>query len=217
MDSSPSQLSALQQRFLAEFARRAPGFFLTGGAVLAGWVLCHRRTDDLDLFTVDDDAMAQGDTQLRSAAAAVGAEVEALQTSADFRRYLLRTPNASVVVDLVRERVAQLHPKLDRDGLRLDPVEEIVANKICALVGRAEPRDLVDVMMLEERGYRVENFLPDAAAKDAGVTAAALAWALSTFPLRGPLPEGFSRERIDRYRGELEHRMRQRAGHDAGA
>jgi hypothetical protein len=70
-----------------------------------------------------------------------------------------------VVVDLIRERVPQLHPKVRRDGVLTDPVEEIVANKICALLGRAEVRDLVDLYFLDRAGFPVEQFLGDAQRK----------------------------------------------------
>jgi hypothetical protein len=49
--SAPSKLTAFQKDVLDAFFRRERGFFLTGGAALAGFHLGHRTTDDLDLFT----------------------------------------------------------------------------------------------------------------------------------------------------------------------
>jgi aryl-alcohol dehydrogenase-like predicted oxidoreductase len=63
--------------------------------------------------------------------------------------------------------------------IEVDPIEEILANKLTALLSRAEERDLVDLLCLERRGYRVEDALSSALAKDGGCTAAALAWVLS--------------------------------------
>ena len=48
------------------------------------------------------------------------------------------------------------------------------------LVGRAEERDLIDVMFLEGAGYSVEAALPGALAKDGGCTRATLARARET-------------------------------------
>jgi nucleotidyltransferase AbiEii toxin of type IV toxin-antitoxin system len=45
---------------------------------------------------------------------------------------------------------------------------EILANKLTAIVGRAEKRDLIDVMLLERAGYSIEAALPAALAKDGG-------------------------------------------------
>jgi hypothetical protein len=63
--------------------------------------------------------------------------------------------------------------------VRVDPPEEILANKLCALLSRNEERDLVDVFALERAGYRIEDALPLAARKDSGLTPASLAWILS--------------------------------------
>lgn len=84
------------------------------------------------------------------------------------------------MVDLVRERVtAGQRAKVQRGTVRLDSAEEILANKLCALLSRAELRDLVDVIALERTGLRIEEVLPDAMQKDGGLTPAQLAWVLS--------------------------------------
>ncbi len=180
MGSPRGTLTALQCDALDALTRRAPGFFLTGGAVLAGWTLKHRTTDDLDLFTTSDDAMATGDPAVRGAASEIGATATALTTTPDFHRYLIARGDQSVRIDLVRDRTPELRSKVVRDGIRMDDTEEIVANKIAALVGRSEVRDLVDLMALEKLGFRIEDYLADARKKDAGVSAATLSWLLSS-------------------------------------
>jgi predicted nucleotidyltransferase component of viral defense system len=214
MASCRSRLTNLQRAFLPAFAKRTSDFFLTGGAVLSGWVLGHRPTEDLDLFTTDDAAMVEGDRIVRAAAAEVGATVESVQSHPDFKRYLLRTEAESMVVDLVRDRVPQLHPKVDRDGTPTDSVEEIVANKICALVGRSEIRDLIDLYFLEQAGFTAENFLTDAMRKDGGVTPATVAWILSSLTVPSTLPEGLDPEVLRAFVCDLEVRMRRRAAPD---
>jgi hypothetical protein len=172
-------LSPFQRELLEAFFRRASAFYLTGGAALAGFYLGHRRTDDLDLFTTED-ALDSGERALQEAADELSASVERLQTSPDFRRRLVRRTGESLVVDLVRERVtAGQRAKIQRGTVRLDSSEEILANKLCALLSRAELRDLVDVIALERAGLRIEEVLPDAMQKDGGLTPAQLAWVLS--------------------------------------
>lgn len=172
-------LSPFQRALLEAFFRHSPAFYLTGGAALAGFYLEHRRTNDLDLFTTED-ALESGERALQEAADELGASVERLQTTPDFRRRLVRRSDASLVVDLVRERVmAGQRPKVQRGIITLDSMEEILANKLCALLSRAEVRDLVDVLALERAGLRIEDVLPDAMRKDGGLTPAQLAWVLS--------------------------------------
>ncbi len=165
---------------LRAFFARERSFFLTGGAALAGFHLKHRTTMDLDLFTLDGSAYARGRKVLEDVADELCAETEITRSAPGFQRFVLRRGDDAVVVDLVRERVPQaIHEKLEREGIVLDPALEILANKLSALVGRAEERDLVDVLMLERAGFHVEDALPHAMAKDGGCTPATLAWLLS--------------------------------------
>ncbi|MGE5048819.1 MAG: nucleotidyl transferase AbiEii/AbiGii toxin family protein [Deltaproteobacteria bacterium] len=92
--------------------------------------------------------------------------------------------------DLVRDRAPQGElPKLIFGDVRVDPPEEILANKLCALLSRSELRDLIDVRALEQAGFRVEDALPLAQNKDAGLTPAQLAWVLSGIDFAG-IPQG---------------------------
>lgn len=204
-----SKLSALQQEFLDAFFGREDRFFLTGGAALTGFHLGHRETHDLDLFTLDD-ALEDGLAVVAEIARQWGASLESLRTAPDFRRLLLRRGPEAVVIDLVRERVAQMWPeKPVVNGIRVDRPEEILANKLCALLSRSEVRDLVDVRALELIGYRVEDALPAAAAKDAGLTPAQLSWVLNQIELSGDLipPGGVSADELQRYLVDLSARL----------
>lgn len=110
------------------------------------------------------------------------------------------------MLDLVRDRAPQVRDKRLQDGLPMDSLDEIFVIKICALVGRSEVRDLGDLRALEEKGYRVEDFLELAQRKDGGATAATLAWLLSSLPVPTELGD---------YRAELEARMLRHALHEA--
>lgn len=198
MDSS---LGPLQQKFLQAFFSRENRFFLTGGGALAGFYLGHRETHDLDLFTLMD-VMDEGSSVVEAVAREMGATLESIQTSPDFRRYLLTVESEAIVVDLIHERVVQLVPNKPRIGIIfIDPPEEILANKLCALLGRAEIRDLVDARALEKIGYSVESALPAAMLKDSGLTPAQLSFVLSQITLGDDLipPGGISVEELRNY------------------
>ena len=182
MASSPanSRLSQLQTLVLREFFARERGFFLTGGAALAGYHLGHRTTDDLDLFTLDDAAFERARHVVADISAALGGTLQVVQDAPGFRRVVLRVGDEGLVVDFVRDRSFQLHSvKPEIDGINVDAPDEILANKLTALVGRAEERDLVDVLMLERAGLSIEQALETALRKDGGCTPATLAWLMS--------------------------------------
>jgi hypothetical protein len=218
MDSSgPSprfDLSPLQRAVLAEFFEREHGFFLTGGGALVGYHLHHRTTDDLDLFTLDPAAFERARHVMPVVADALGGRLEVVQDAPEFRRYALTCENEALVIDLVRERVVQLHPeKTAVEGVTVDPPDEILANKLTALVGRQEERDLVDVYFLEKQGLSVEDLLPHALAKDGGCTPGTLAWLLSQIEIadNAPLPGGVLAAELRAYVNDLVKRLRRKA------
>jgi hypothetical protein len=198
-----STLNSLQKEFLSEFFRREDRFFLSGGAALVGFYFGHRETHDLDLFTIED-AMDEGFAAMKDVAKTLRATVEAIQTSPDFRRVLIRRGNEGIVVDLIHEYVYQLDPdKPVISGIRVDSPGEILANKLCALLSRSEIRDLVDIRELENAGFRVEDALSAAALKDSGFTPGQLGWILSQIKfgddvtLPGNIPPAELREYLD--------------------
>jgi hypothetical protein len=204
-----SKLGPLQHKFLEVFFSREKHFFLTGGGALAGFYLGHRETFDLDLFTIMD-AMEEGASAVAAAAREIGAGLESIQTSPDFRRYVLTLEPEAIVIDLIRERVVQVVPNKPMIGnIPIDPPEEIIANKLRALLGRAEIRDLVDVRALEMSGYSVESALSAAALKDAGLTPAQLSWVLSQITLGDDLvpPGGISVAELRPYVNDLIARL----------
>ena len=204
-----SRLSALQQEILSAFFAREGRFFLTGGAALSGFYLGHRETEDLDLFTLND-VLDEGIAVLFEIAREMGASCEPIRTSPDFRRFLLRRSTEAVLVDLVRDRAEQLVPeKPVVNGIRVDVPEEILANKLCALLARAEIRDLVDVRALEMAGYRVEDAVPNATRKDAGLTPAQLGWVLGQMELGTDAvpPGGVSVQELQQYLADLIARL----------
>lgn len=178
-----SRLTPLQREILDAFFQRENRFFLTGGAALSGFYLGHRETHDLDLFTLTD-ALDDGVALVGEIARETGASFESIQTAPDFRRLLVRRGPEALIVDLVRERAPQLaSEKALVEGIRVDSPEEILANKLCALLSRSEIRDLVDVRALEKAGYGLEDSLAAAAQKDAGLTPAQLGWVLGQMKL----------------------------------
>ena len=202
-------LDNFQQEVLSGFFERESRFFLTGGAALAGFHLGHRRTQDLDLFTTEEHIEA-GAAALTATAQELGASVEALQTYPDFRRYLLRRAGETVVVDLVRDLAPQLYgEKRVINGIRIDPPEEILANKLCTLLSRAELRDLVDVRALEQAGFPMERYFEAASQKDGGLTPGQLAWVLSEIRIGDDAqpPGGVSASELRDYLQDLRARL----------
>ncbi|MBL8719892.1 MAG: nucleotidyl transferase AbiEii/AbiGii toxin family protein [Myxococcales bacterium] len=210
----PSRLTPLQQDLVRAFFALDSELFLTGGAALAGYWLGHRTTDDLDLFGLPTADADQAVRTLGAAARSVGAESSLVQASPDFRRLLVRRGAETCKVDIVVDRAPAVEADKEVvDGVRLDSRREIAANKVCALVSRAEIRDLVDLQALLSSGCSLDDALADAAIKDGGAEPATLAWILSQLSI-GPdakLPGDVRPEALLAFRDDLVGRLRKLA------
>jgi hypothetical protein len=115
-----------------------------------------------------------------------------------------------VVVDLVDDFAPQLFSDKRVIGeVRVDPPEEILANKLCALRNPTGLTHLVDVRALEEAGYSVEDALRGAALKQWPLTPALLAWILSRFEIGDgdEIPGGVSPTELRAYLRDLVVRL----------
>jgi Nucleotidyl transferase AbiEii toxin, Type IV TA system len=217
MASSQPKLTGFQRQVLEAFFEREKGFFLTGGGALAGFHLRHRATDDLDFFTGEASAFERGPHVLADVAAELGASMVVRQETTGFHRYFLSRGDEGVIVDLVHDRVPQLHvEKEQRDGIAVDLPEEILANKLTTIASRSEIRDLVDVMTLERAGYSLDEALKGALEKDGGCTPATLAWVLAQVEISedARLPGGISGAEMSEYLRDLVRRLRRAAAPD---
>ena len=209
MAAASSRLTQLQTDVLEAFFHHEDRFYLTGGGALAGYHLGHRETHDLDLFTLVP-IMDDGVRALHQAARDVGASWQEVRTAPEFRRLLLSRGDESVIVDLVIEHAEQVRPDKPAHGsVRVDPAEEILANKLCALLGRAEIRDLVDVRALEELGLSLTDAVAAGERKDGGLTPAQLAWVLSQITIGedADIPGGVNATELRDYLSGLVDRL----------
>lgn len=211
MDSCPDRLSPLQRELLVAFFAREQRFVLTGGAALAGFYLGHRESQDLDLFARQPLDLNLAERALGAAANDIGAVVERQVGYPEFRRFVVKRGTEVTLVDLVVDRTPTVDAQPMRVGqILVDTEREITANKICTLVGRAELRDLVDLMFLLQRGARLEDALRDALAKDGGADAATLAWLLGELRIApdARIPGGIDASALERFRADLVVRLR---------
>jgi hypothetical protein len=120
----------------------------------------------------------------------------------------------SIALDVVFEPVADIEtapPPVD--GIVLESLPDLRANKLTCIVSRSEPRDLVDLLYLDRAGYPPELDLPLALRKDAGVDPGVIAWLLAQFPVE-PLPimlVPLDSNGLRRFRDELTERFRRLA------
>jgi hypothetical protein len=201
--------------FVLDFVRacqaRVP-CHLGGGAALAGAYLGHRTTGDIDLFVHDAQEMRSLVGLLPRAAEEAGIGVALLRDVGHLVRAQLEDRDGNKVeVDVVHEPVADIAaPPPPIEGVVIESLTDLRANKLTCILSRSEPRDLVDLYFLDQAGFPPERDLEIALRKDAGIDPGVLAWLLARFPTR-PLPgmlEPLTSEELEEFRDSLAERLR---------
>ncbi len=176
-------LDSFQEEVLEAFFARESGFFLTGGAALAGYHIHHRATGSLEFCTVDD-RVRDGEAVLLEVASDIGAKIQRIEAPEPSGRFLLRRGDDSLVVSIARDLCPQVQPEKTIIGnIRVDRPKEITARLLCGLRSHFGLGDLVDLRALEIVGYTVEDHFEAATQRDPEVTPAQLVRALSEFEI----------------------------------
>ncbi len=187
---------------------------LGGGVALAGAYLGHRATGDLDLFVHDGGDMRHLVGLLPEVAAEVGLTVTIVRDVGHLVRARAEALGEHVELDIVHEPVPDIAPAPESlEGVAVESLADLRANKLTCILSRSEPRDLVDLFYLHRAGFPAERDLSLALRKDSGTDPGVLAWLLAQFPVQ-PLPRTFEPltvEELTRFRDELGERLRRLA------
>ncbi len=169
--AQPSLLTPLQRTFLEEFFQQpiSAEFFLTGGTAVAEYYLHHRYSEDIDLFTTNEDALPDISSALPVMFRHLDATFEERIRTTSFRQVFVRAANGEELkIDLVRDVGPQFGEHQVLDKIIVDSELNIAANKVTAIFGRTAPKDFVDLYFLIKKGYTLDALIPLAKEKDLG-------------------------------------------------
>lgn len=160
---------------------------LAGGGAMIVHGFVSRATKDIDLFTeIDDTEAIHVATALREALHEQGLTIRAAERPPADHRFVVVDPTsgAECTVEIFPDG-GRLHRRVTLDiGPVLHP-DDLAADKVLALWGRARPRDFYDVAALLDR-YEPDRLLDLAADKDSGFTSATFVDALRAIHRLGP-------------------------------
>jgi hypothetical protein len=171
-------LYPFQNRVLQVIRSIDTGFYLTGGTAASRGYLNHRFSDDLDFFINDDDRFTLWVERIIQALShRAGWQCTVLLKEERFARVSLVEDNVLLKLEWVNDVPARVGDPIDHPILGwLDTGENILANKVTALLDREEPKDIADIwgfcciMRLS-----LQDALKNADSKAAGVFPADLA------------------------------------------
>jgi hypothetical protein len=173
-----TRLYPLQDRVLAQIAAVETDLYLTGGTAASRAYLHHRFSDDLDFFVNDDTRFGLWAQRVVQVLARPSDwHVTVVQREARFVRLTVVEDDLVLKIEMVDDVPAHVG-ELKRDpvlGL-LDSPENILANKLTAVVDRDEPKDLADIWgFCCQMGLSCEAALAGAQSKAAGLFPADIA------------------------------------------
>ncbi|MDP9798931.1 hypothetical protein J2S43_007443 [Catenuloplanes nepalensis] len=157
-----------------ELARRAlevadsHGFALGGGQALVAHGLVQRPTEDVDLFTDREGGVRDALPVVRDALSAGGFDVTHVVDEVDlsntfygmddaFEEFAVRSGDAEVQVSLAC--MPRQRPPVQMEIGPVVHLDDLLGSKFCALAGRNETRDYIDVAAALAKGFRRDQML----------------------------------------------------------
>ena len=139
------KLYELQDRVLKVVFETEHEFYLTGGTCLSRFYIEKRYSDDLDFFT---NQSLRYSFAMKNIKKALNKEFELsveVETK-DFTRYKV---DDLLQVDFVNDIAFRYkEPIVNENNYLLDTIENILSNKITAVVGRDNPKDIFDIYLI---------------------------------------------------------------------
>jgi len=159
------KLYSLQDEVLERVFRVEDEFYLTGGTALSRFYQEKRYSDDLDFFT-------NSSTRFNFAVKNILAELSkefTVETELDSRDFVRIEINGLLQVDFVNDRVPRYkEPTVLKNGYKIDTIENILSNKITAVIGRDNPKDIFDIYLISKY-YAIDWFEILASAQEKSV------------------------------------------------
>lgn len=143
-------------------------FYLTGGTALSRGYYNHRYSDDLDYFVNFHPDFIKIAEQRIELLKDIFGDVKIPLKDKNFVR--LFVSNDKLKIELINDVPSHIGSIIDHPVLgRIDSKENILANKLTAIVDRALPKDIVDIYFLLKDGIDLKKALIDARSKAAGI------------------------------------------------
>lgn len=166
------RLYPFQEAVLRCINRLQTGFYLSGGTAASRVYLGHRFSDDLDLFVNDRSEFALWVDRVFDALGRYPeGQLDVLLRENRFARCGLVCEDLTLKLELINDVPSHIGQIQDHASLgRVDSAENILANKITALMDRNEPKDIADVWgFCVRKGLSIRQALEDVGSRAAGI------------------------------------------------
>ena len=141
------KLYALQDEVLNIVFAQEQTFYLTGGTCLSRFYQEKRYSDDLDFFTHDAARFGFAVKSIKMKLL----EIFDLTTQVESKDFIRLEVEGSLQLDFVNDRVPRYKEVAVLDnGYIIDTIENILSNKLTAVIGRDDPKDIFDIYLISK-------------------------------------------------------------------
>jgi hypothetical protein len=170
-------LTDLQRRIcrLIADARTLRESYVAGGVALNSILDAKRVSSDIDLFHDSEEALQSAWEDDRRLLLESGYAVNVVRERAGFVEADVSDSTESVIIQWARDSAFRFFPLASDPqlGLTMHPFD-LATNKVLALIGRAEPRDWVDIIRCHESVQEFGLMVWAACGKDPGFSPSAI-------------------------------------------
>lgn len=159
-------LYPLQDKAIEAF--KGSPFYLTGGTTLSRGYYNHRFSDDLDYFLNDHSDFSTIVERCIKKLSEIFNDVKVVMSYERYSRIFVA--ERQLKIEFVNDVPSHIGTKIDHPVLGfIDSKENILANKVTAIVDRSMPKDMADIYFLLRDGLSLKQALLDAHSKAAGL------------------------------------------------
>ena len=142
-------LYQFQNRFLKQWATFGLPFYLTGGTALGRFYLNHRYSDDLDFFVNANSDFQKHLLLIKNELQKeYKTHISKTIVTDEFARFFIEDNEITMKVEFVNDVAYRPGAPLKSKWGNIDTVTNILANKLTAIVGRDEPKDVFDIVTI---------------------------------------------------------------------
>src|SRR3989344_3609542 len=168
-------LTKLQEEFLTIFFKSILGrdFFLTGGTALSAFYLQHRLSQDIDLFTINQNVEFNTvSAEVLKIISSFSGKISNQVNTPAFQQFIFKTKNDELKIDFVKDTPVHFGKIKKVSNFQIDSLENIAVGKLLALFGRADAKDFIDMYFILESEKKItfNKLFNLAKKKDAGLS-----------------------------------------------
>ncbi|MBW1717844.1 MAG: nucleotidyl transferase AbiEii/AbiGii toxin family protein [Deltaproteobacteria bacterium] len=144
-------MSDLQRRILGSFNKLPDSsyFYLSGGTALAEFYLGHRKSYDLDVFTVEERLILPFSRIVEKELIRERFYVDVIRRFSSFVEFEVTQRDEATKVQLAYDSPFRFEEPVDCNlGIKVNHYKDITVDKLLAFFGRAEPRDAIDLFFI---------------------------------------------------------------------